>query len=207
MLKSFDTGGYALSMMDELKVQHLPLVDDGVYESLLSEKDLQAMPDPSAPVAGQTLFVPGIAEEGHLHEAIARMSRYRLTLLPAVDKEGKYAGVITRERLVDAVAEGCNAEAPGSVVMLEMWPQDYVLSDIARIIEANNAHLLNLLHSIERDTGRLRITVKIDLADATPVIRSFERFDYTVLCHFMEKGMADDVLLQRMDELLYYMNM
>ena len=38
-------------------------------------------------------------------------------------------------------------------------------------------------------------------------IRSFERFNYTVLYHFMEKGMVDDMLQQRMNELLHYMNM
>ena len=53
----------------------------------------------------------------------------------------------------------------------------------------------------------LLITLKIDLEDASPVIRSFERFNYTVLYHFMEKGMVDDMLRQRMNELLHYMNM
>ncbi|MDR1202315.1 MAG: CBS domain-containing protein [Tannerellaceae bacterium] len=207
VLKSFDTGEYALSMMDELKVNHIPLVDDGIYKCLLSEKELLAMPDLSAPITEPPLFAPSVTEDSHLHEVIARMSRYRLTLLPVVDSEGKYIGVITRDKLIDAMAELCNAEASGSVVVLEMWPQDYVLSDIARIVEANNAHVLNLLYNIEQDTGRLRITIKTDLEDVTPVIRSFERFNYIVLYHFMEKGMVDEVLQQRMDELLYYMNM
>lgn len=207
VLKSFDTGEYALSMMDELKVKHLPLVDDGIYKCLLSEKEVLAMPSLSEPISEPTLFAPGVTEHSHLHEVIARMARYQLTLLPVVDSEGKYIGVITRDKLIDMMAELCNAESSGSVIVLEMWPQDYVLSDIARIIEANNAHVLNLLHTIEQDTGRLHITLKIDLDDATPVIRSFERFDYTVLYHFMEKGMVDEALQQRMDELLYYMNM
>ena len=72
---------------------------------------------------------------------------------------------------------------------------------------ANNAHVLNLLSHQDKDTGRLLITLKIDLEDASPVIRSFERFNYTVLYHFMEKGMVDDMLQQRMNELLHYMNM
>ena len=58
-----------------------------------------------------------------------------------------------------------------------------------------------------RRAHRLLITLKIDLEDASPVIRSLERFNYTVLYHFMEKGMVDDMLQQRMNELLHYMNM
>ncbi|MDH6305802.1 CBS domain-containing protein [Parabacteroides sp. PF5-5] len=208
VLKSFDTGEYALSMMDELKVKQLPCVDnDGIYKSLLSEKELLVLPDLSAPIGEPSLFAPGITEQGHLHEVIARMSRYKLCLLPVVNDEGKYVGVFTRDRLIDALAEFCSVEAPGSIIILEMFPQDYVLSDIARIVEANNAHVLNLLNSVDQDTGRLHITIKIDLDDATPVIRSFERFNYTVLYHYMEKGMVDEVLQQRMNELLYYMNL
>ena len=49
-------------------------------------------------------------------------------------------------------------------------------------------------------------SIKIDLEDVSPVIRSFERFNYTVLYYFMEKGMVDDLLQQRMEELVRYMN-
>jgi hypothetical protein len=101
----------------------------------------------------------------------------------------------------------CNAEAAGSVVVLELLPRDYALSDISRIIEANNAHVFSLLSNTDKDTGRLILTVKIDLEDATPVVRSFERFNYTVLYHFREGEMVDEVLQHRINELFYYMNM
>lgn len=77
---------------------------------------------------------------------------------------------------------------------------------MARLIEANNAHVLSLLSNTDKITGRLRLIIKIDLEDASPVIRSFERFNYTVLYYFMEKGMVDDLLQQRMEELVRYMN-
>ena len=48
--------------------------------------------------------------------------------------------------------------------------------------------------------------IKIDLEDASPVIRSFERFDYTVLYHFMERGQVDELLQWRMAEVLRYMD-
>lgn len=80
------------------------------------------------------------------------------------------------------------------------------MTDIARLVEANNAHLLSLLSHTDKATGRLHLIIKIDLEDASPVIRSFERFNYTVLYYFMGKGMVDDLLQQRMEELVYYMN-
>ncbi|MDR1919061.1 MAG: CBS domain-containing protein [Tannerellaceae bacterium] len=207
VLKKTDTVEYALSVMDDLRIRHLPLVVDGMYQGLLSDKDLLTMPDAAAILSEPVLFAPSIDDSGHLHEILARMARNRLTLLPVVSPEGKYRGVITRDTMLEALACLCNAEAAGSVLVLELPQRDYVLSDIARIIEANNAYMLNLLSNTDKNTGRLILTIKIDLEDATPVIRSFERFNYTVLYHFMEKGMANEVLQHRMNELLYYMNM
>jgi CBS domain-containing protein len=206
-LKKADTIAYALSVMDDLKVRHLPVVADGIYQGLLSEKDIVAVPGLSATVKDLVLFAPGISESGHLHEVMARMARYRLTVLPVVSPEGEYLGVITRDNVFEVLAGLCNAEVAGSVFVLELLPHDYALSDIARIVEANNAHVLNLLSATDKNTGRLILTMKIDLEDATPVIRSFERFNYTALYHATEGGMADEELQLRIDELFHYINM
>lgn len=208
VLKSFDTIEYALALMDDFKLKHLPLVnDEQIYFSLLAEKDLLAQPDLSA-VVGEPVpvFAPSVDEQSHIHEVLALMTRYQLSLLPVTDQEGHCLGVVTRDKMVDVMSDMCQAEAAGSVVVLELMPQDYSLSEIARLIESNNAHLLNLLSQTDRSTGRLLITIKVDLEDASPVIRSFERFNYTVRYHFMKKGMVDEMLQQRMDELFYYMN-
>ena len=165
------------------------------------------MPDLASQIGEPIPFAPAIQEDVNLHAALTMMTRYRLHLLPVVDPEGVYTGAITREKMLEALAELCNADTAGSVIVLEMLPQDYALTDIARIVESNNAHIINLLSSTDKDTGRLHITIKIDLEDASPVIRSFERFNYTILFHYMEEGIVDEVLQQRMDELLYYMNM
>lgn len=206
MLKSFDTGEYALALMEDFKLKHLPLLTDGLYRCLVSERDLLAMPDLSVTVGEPVLFAPSVLEDTHIHEALALITRYQLSLLPVVTTEGQYQGAITRDKLIDILSELCNAEAAGSVIVLELIPQDYVLSDIARLVEANNAHVLSLLSYPDKVTGRLQLIIKIDLEDASPVIRSFERFNYTVLYYFMEKGVVDDLLQQRMDELLHYMN-
>lgn len=206
VLKSFDTGEYALALMDDFKLKHLPLLSEGLYRCLVSEKDLLVMPDLSASLGEPVLFAPSVLENTHIHEALAMITRYELSLLPVVTPEGEYRGAITRDKLIDILSELCSAETAGSVFVLELMPQDYSLTDIARLVESNNAHILNLLSYTDKVTGRLHLIIKIDLEDASPVIRSFERFNYTVLYYFMEKGMVDDLLQQRMEELLRYMS-
>lgn len=207
VLKDFDTVEYALALMDDFKLKHLPLVKDNVYQGILSERELLTVSNSSSPIGSPVLFCPCIRENGHLHEALALLTRYQLTLLPVVTTEGRYYGSITREKLIDILSELSNAEIEGSVVVLELMPQDYSLSDIARIVESNKANVLNVFTHMDKDTERLLVIIKMDIEDASPVIRSFERFNYTILYHFMEKGMVDELLQQRMNELLYYMNM
>lgn len=207
VLNGLDTVEYALALMDDFKLKHLPLLNDNLYRCLVSEKDLLVISDPSMSIGEPVLYAPSIRENGHLHEALAKITRYGLSILPVISSEGVYLGAITRDRLVDLLSGLCRADEAGSVIVLEVLPNDYSLTDIARIVESNHAHVLSLFSSPDEVTGRLLITIKIDLEDASPVIRSFERFNYTVLYHFMEQGMVDDMLRQRMDEVLRYMNM
>lgn len=207
VLKKNDTVEYALAQMDDFKLKHLPVLADGMYRYLISEKELFAFSQADETIGDMSSFAPFVTPEHHLYEVLRMVSHFKLSLIPVINPEGEYQGVVTRDKLTDVLAEVCNVETEGSVIVLELLPQDYDLTDIARLIESNNAHVLSLFSHIEKETGKLILSVKIDLEDASPVIRSFERFNYTILYYFMKKGMVDDLLKKRMDELLYYMNM
>lgn len=209
VLKSFDTGDYALTLMDDYKLKHLPVVSDDsfYYKGIISEKELLSYSDLSVNIGNIYLAEsPSVRLETHLLEVLALITQNKLSLLPVISDRDIYEGVVTRERLVDVCADFCQADAPGSTIILEVSPTDYSVTDIARIIESNNAHILSLQTHPEDTNGQLLITLKIDAEDASAVIRSFERFNYTVVWHFMENGMVDDIFQQRMNELIHYMN-
>lgn len=209
VLKSFDTGDYALTLMDDYKLKHLPVVSDDsfYYKGIISEKELLSYSDLSVNIGNIYLAEsPSVRLETHLLEVLALITRNKLSLLPVISDQDIYEGVVTRERLVDVCADFCQADAPGSTIILEVSPTDYSVTDIARIIESNNAHILSLQTHPEDTNGQLLITLKIDAEDASAVIRSFERFNYTVVWHFMENGMVDDIFQRRMNELIHYMN-
>ena len=207
VLKSFDTVEYGLGLMDDFKLKHLPLIEDGLYRCLVSEKELLSLSGSKSTVGEAVLFAPSVTESNHLLEALALVARYKLSFLPVILPSGEYVGGITSDGLLNAISDLTNAEAEGSIIMLEVLPLDYSLSDIARLVESNHSHIISMLSHTDKVTGRLLISIKIDLEDASPVIRSFERFNYTVLYYFMKKGMVDDLLEQRMSELMYYINM
>ncbi len=209
MLKSFDTGDYALTLMDDFKLKQLPLVEGNLYKALISEKELLALNNIFTPL--QTLVetsesAPFIQPNQPILDALALLVRLKLEILPVCNAKRNYLGVVTLEAVAKNLAELSGAETPGSIIILEIKSTDYALSDIARILESNQAHLLSLLSTPQDETGKIRLMLKIDLEDASPVIRSFERFDYNVLFYFMKQGMIDDVFQRRINELFHYMN-
>ena len=208
VVKDYDTVGYALRLMDELKLKQLPLVTgEGLYRGLVEEKGLLEEPLSTMPLADVSRLEVSMQGDGSLHEALALMTRYGLSLLPVRSSGGRYVGVITQERLLEGLAEWCGADREGSVIVLELEARDYSLTELSRLVESNNAHVLSLLTHLDEQSGRWLVVLKIDLADASPVLRSFERFNYVVRYHFMEQGVVDERLQRRMRELLYYINM
>ena len=100
VLKSFDTAEYALALMEDFKLKHLPLLSDSAYQCLVSEKDLLALPDPSATIGEPVLFAPAISENRHLHEALAMIEPvacgFRGRNLFGGDYPGSFGGCFIR---------------------------------------------------------------------------------------------------------------
>lgn len=145
-----------------------------------------------------------VRQEDSVLNALALMARFKLAYVPVVNQEGVCVGYITRETLLEAMADACGMETPGSLIMLDLAVADYSLSDIARIAEANGARIETVLTRYA-PSGRMQVLLKIDREDATAVIRGFERFNYPVVYYSMREGASQDSLQQRVAELLYYM--
>ncbi len=207
VLKPEDSGSYALSQMEDYKYKHLPVVNDGQYVYLLTEKDIFLMNDPDESIENLSIYAPSVGEESPLLDVLKIMSNHQLTLLPVVDDSGAYRGVITLSALVDKIAEMLNADSHGALIALEMNTQDYDLSQLAHLVESNNAKILGLSSYPIQSTSKLTVLLKIDLEDASPVLRSLERFNYRVLYYAQRKGLIDDTMKRRLDELMYYLEM
>ncbi|MFA6839024.1 MAG: hypothetical protein WCR12_09320 [Dysgonamonadaceae bacterium] len=98
-------------------------------------------------------------------------------------------------------------ETENSLVILEVPFQDYSLTEIARLIESNSAHVLNLTVMPIAGGATLLISIKLDVSDLSLVLRSFERNNLEVVYYFMREGEINDTQKDRLNELMYYLNM
>ena len=179
-LKPSDSGETALALMEEYKVSHLPLVDNGKYLCLVSERDAYRMESLDAQLGKAWYFAPAVKVTGHLLEALERITPNQLSLIPVVNDNNDYLGVITQGKLLEAFALILGTGKSGAILIIEVPEQDYSVSEIARLVESNNAHIINL-SSFASPNGNLYVAFKVNVEDAEPITRSLERFHYKLV--------------------------
>ena len=201
------TGTFALSLMEDLNLKHLPVIQDGRFAFLVSKKDIFDMENSEDTLDKMHFFTICASEETSILDILRIVNKYHLTLLPIINSEGEYKGAITLENLMEKMGDLCNTRVNGAIIALELNPQDYYLSQIIHLIEQNEAKVLNLFSYIDEKTSKLILILKIDLEDASNVIRSLERFNYPVKYYAQKEMLCDETMRDRVNELMYYLEL
>lgn len=206
-LKLTDTGDKALIWMHEFSVGYLPVVNKGKLIGLLSEEDVMDLDDPSEAIRNYDLKMPKpyVNESVHIYEVVKLAAEMKLVLIPVVDKEENYLGVITQESIISYFAKMNAITENGSIIVLELSKKNYSLAEIARIVEECNALVLSAYVATQKDSTRLEVTLKINTSEIKRIVASFERYQYTVLGSYQETEYYED-LKDRFNALMSYLN-
>ena len=202
-----DSGEKALLWMDEFQVNHLPVLKNGNFVGVLSESELLDQTDlePKLDELFQHLPRPFVFADAHLFDILQHFSLFKITALPVLDRQEQYLGVISSQDLLQLLAQSTGAKELGSVLVLEMDSNNYVLSQIAQIVESNQAKILNLFINSEPDSTKIQVSLRINQQNLSPIIRTFERYDYQVLASYQAENQQNE-LQERYDELMLYLN-
>jgi acetoin utilization protein AcuB len=206
-LNPSDSATFALSVMDEFRVSHLPIVQDLNLIGLISDTDIYSFNNMEEPVGNHNLSLAQayVTDKQHIFDAIKIFSTLSLSLLPVVTENNQYLGTITQNDLIRHLADIFAIDNPGGVIILEINEKDYVLTEIARIIESNDAKLLSLSITSFQDSTKLEVTLKLNRMDLEPILQTFNRFNYSVKASFSENTNYE-TLKERFDSLMNYLN-
>ncbi|HOU30953.1 MAG TPA: CBS domain-containing protein [Bacteroidales bacterium] len=207
-LKTSDTGQTALNWMEVFRISHLPIVNNQDFLGLISDADIYDLNQPDEPIGNHklTLLKPYVTMEQHIFEVIALAAKLKLTVIPVLDENGHYRGVITANDLIQHVAKFSSMDQPGGIIILEMAERDYSLTQIAHIAESNNLKILSMFITSSPDSIRLEVTLKLNSNDLTSAIRTYERYGYEVKKWVSTDDMLDRFYAERLDMLIKYMN-
>ena len=194
--------------MDEDKLSVLPVVNQDNYLGLISEAQVFNMKDPDKPLAEQNIPYRNIyvKDNQHIYEVIKTMSAEKIPLLPVIDEKGRYTGCISMETLIEYIGNFTAVGNPGAIILLELNQNDYVLSQIAQIVESNDAKILSLYVTSDKNSTKLEVTIKISKMEIQSILQAFNRYNYIIKATYTEdKEMYND-LRDRYDSLMNYLN-
>jgi acetoin utilization protein AcuB len=206
-LKTSDTAEFALRMMEEFKVTHLPIVNNEDFLGVISESDILSEQDLSQAIGSIKLSLnrASVFENQHVYDVLKLIADSRLSIIPVLNNKNHYMGAITLYNLVQCISNLTAISNPGAVIVLEMYTHDYVLSQIASIIESNDAKILSLYIKPHTDSTKMDVILKISKNDITSIIGTFNRYNYIIKESFSESEYFD-MLNDRYDEFLSWLN-
>jgi hypothetical protein len=91
------------------------------------------------------------------------------------------------------------------VIVLERSYKDYSISEIAQIIESNDATILSMFITSIPESTLMEISIKINRMELGPILQTFNRYNYTIKATYGEASYYDD-LKDRYDQLMTYLN-
>ncbi len=206
-LHTSDKASYALKLMDDQKLSHLPIVNNVEFLGLISENDIFAENKLEESIGNHTLSLVNafVYQYQHMYEVISLVSEMKLSVVPVIDNNNWYLGSITTQNLLEQFSETAAIRNPGGIIIVERNENDYSLQEIASIVESNDAKILNCYVSSFPNSIKLEVTLKINKMNIFPVLQTFERYGYTVLASFTESDYTND-LQDRYDSLMNYLN-
>ncbi|QES89988.1 CBS domain-containing protein [Rhizosphaericola mali] len=194
-----------LELMDQTHIYTIPVLENDVLLGIITRTQLQDATEVSIHLdnAHQPLQ---IMENEHICSALRVMLANHLQILPVHNSDNKYQGIITTETLLQKISLmiGCD-DAPGALITLEMDRHNFSFGELSRLVETNDAGIMQLNTYTEPETGYLIVNIRINKAEVSDVVATLQRYDYVVR-YFFGKENYENELKQNYDALMNYLN-
>lgn len=198
---------FALQLMDEYDVMHLPVLSEEKFTGIISKDDLLDGNENALIATVQNSIRPvSVKSEEHILTAVKLVSDNELTLLPVVNEQVELTGVILAKDLMHCLSKFIGNEDPGGVIVLETEKRNFSFGEISRLVETNDAYITQLNTYTETDTGLVVITLKVNKIEISDIVSTFQRYDYNVRYFFGEEAYANE-LKENYNHLISYLNM
>jgi acetoin utilization protein AcuB len=202
-----ETGEKALMVMHEYSINQLAVVDGTSYVGLVTMEDIINMKQLDKPLKSfsQPFRQPFVKDTAHIFDIMKTAVEFSVRVVPVIDEDHKYLGLISAESCMRAFAVLNSVKEPGGIIELEISVSSYSLSEVARIVEENEAEVVCLYTNIRQEEGKAEITLKLNTTEVAAIVAAFERYEYDVKAIYNDVEYTED-LKDRYDALMRYLN-
>ncbi len=202
-----DDGNRALELMNQFRVNHLAVVKNSFFLGVVSDKEINLWNSADEFIEEHlhNLASPHVLHSQHLFDIIEVLEKNNLSVVPVLDEEKQYQGVITNRKLLYTIAKSAAIQSIGGVIVLKMNNNDYSLTEIANIVESNNTKILSSYVTSTPESTKMELTLKLNTSDIVSIVKDLERFDYLITASYKEDE-SDIDFLERYEQLMRFLN-
>lgn len=202
-----DKASFALQLMDDYDVLHLPVLSEDKFVGVVAKDDLLDAEESAIHLSSPAILQKiSVKSEEHFLSALKLIAQFDLSLLPVINDQMELTGVILSKELVKAVSLFLGLEEKGAVIVLETDKRNYSFGELSRLVETNDAYITQLNTYTEASSGLVVITLKINKIEVSDIVATFQRYDYVVRYFFGEEQYANE-LKENYHHLISYLNM
>lgn len=199
----------AIALMKIWDTATIPVVEPTTRKiaGQVTVRDLSGEKGHSRPVSDLELKNPVyILEDQHIFEAARQMLQHEIRLLPIVDRNETYVGVIEKKKVLEALSHMLNVTTSGSVITVEIHKADFTLSEIVYLIETEGAKILGLtVEQADNSESTLHVSIKLNQSKTSAVVSSLQRHGYVTAVQNRNDVLEMDIT-SRADELMRYLD-
>jgi signal-transduction protein with cAMP-binding, CBS, and nucleotidyltransferase domain len=202
-----DLGERALVAMHEYNVSQLAVINDNKYEGLVTIDEIINLKNLSKPLKDLRINwrKPFVYNTAHIFDVMKAAVEFNVRVVPVVDEEENYLGLISAESCLRAFAVLNSVSENGAVLEIETSLSNYSLSELARMAEQNDATILCMYTNAIAAEGRIEITIKLNTSEVNSLVATLERFEYSINAIHNDSHYTEE-LKDRYDSLMRYLN-
>lgn len=172
---------------------HIPVAQNGVFIGCMSETDASCFDgDSSLDDFNYAIEPIHVLQDDNWVDVLEKFAIHDSNIMPVLDRNQQYLGYYELNDIIDIFTHTPFLSEPGGIIVVEKEIQEYSFSEIAQIVESNDARLYGMFISAMKD-NTVEITVKIGQNNINQVVQTFRRYNYTIMSQHDEDKMMEDL--------------
>jgi len=204
-LRLHDEAGYALDLMQEYKTTSLAVVENDAFVGAITENILlECDNDLQISALEESFLQHTLKEDTHLFDILKKSKEESTYFFAVVNIDKEYVGITTPQKILDALVQHSSVATTGGIIVLELEAKNYSLAEISKIVESNNAMILQSTMASSPSQNFIQVSLKINKNDLKDIQLTFERYQYNVIS-VIHQSEYEVQLKERYDSLMRYL--
>jgi Mg/Co/Ni transporter MgtE len=192
-------------LFEEVPYSHFPVTEDGVFIGCVSTESVAFLNASVLLNENRFHFERFFVRSSMIWlDVLEVFAKNETNLLPVLDEKNNYVGYYELEDVIRFLHETPFLKEEGGVLIVAKEVNTFSMSQVAQIVESNQAKILGLfISNVTQNT--VEITIKMSQSGLNDIIQTFRRYEYEIISEHQEDSYLNG-LKERSDYLDKYLN-